>query len=184
MGAATVGETGPGPATAGPDAGAPATTPDLGRALARVMRAVSRAKDLARPDGGPADVASFPLLVALVEAGSMRASDLAQAVMSDRSTVSRQVAHLVDVGYVERRPDPADGRAYHLALTEAGARALDARRRARDDHLAHLTRDWSEDDRRTLARLLDRLAEELTPELRPGDARVAPRRPTHPQEGP
>jgi DNA-binding MarR family transcriptional regulator len=96
--------------------------------------------------------------------------------------VSRQVAHLVDLGYVERRPDPADRRAYHLALTEAGARALETRRRARDEHLAHLTRNWTDDDRRTLARLLDRLAGDLTQELRQGG--TAPRRPTHPQEGP
>jgi DNA-binding MarR family transcriptional regulator len=158
-------------------------TAELGRALTQVMRAVSRAKDLARSDGGHPETATFPLLVALVEAGSMRASDLAQAVLSDRSTVSRQVAHLVELGYVERRPDPADRRAYHLVLTEAGARALDAHCRARDEHLARLTRTWPEVDRRALARLLERLAGELTHELRQGDSRVAPRRPTHPQEG-
>jgi DNA-binding MarR family transcriptional regulator len=130
------------------------------------MRAVSRAEDLLQQEGGPPEVASFPLLVALVDAGTMRASDLADAVMSDRSTVSRQVAHLVDLGYVERRPDPADRRAFHLTLTKAGARALDVRLRARDQHLGRLTHDWTEEDRCGLARLVDRLARDLTCELR------------------
>jgi DNA-binding MarR family transcriptional regulator len=189
MDAAAVGGAGPGSGPVGSEvaqrtAHEPAV--DLGQALTRLMRAVSRAKDLVQSEGGRPEVATFPLLVALTDAGSMRSSDLAAAVMSDRSTVSRQVAHLVDLGYVERRPDPDDRRAFHLALTDAGTRALDQRRRARDDHLAHLTRDWPEDDRRTLARLVDRLAGELTHELRQRghDQRVTPRRPTHAQEGP
>jgi DNA-binding MarR family transcriptional regulator len=138
----------------------------LGQALTRLVRAVNRAGDLLQHEGDRADVASFPLLVALVEAGTMRASDLAAAVMSDRSTVSRQVAQLVAAGHVARGPDPTDRRAHRLAVTEAGARVLDARRRERDAHVARLTRDWSEEERATLARLVDRLSRDLMRELR------------------
>src|SRR4051812_22666906 len=105
----------------------------LGRALTRLTRAVARAKSLSQAEAGRMEYANFSLLVPLAEAGPMRSSALAEAVFSDPSTVSRQVAHLVDLGYIERRPDPDDGRACHLALTGSGVAALDAHRRARDD---------------------------------------------------
>jgi DNA-binding MarR family transcriptional regulator len=139
---------------------------ELGHALSRLMRAVSRAKGLANDQGGGRPVhASFPLLIALSEAGPMRSSSLAEAVFSDRSTVSRQVAHLLEIGYVDKLPDPADRRAYRLVLTESGAAALDAHRCARDNELARLTRAWSTADRQTLAALVDRLAAQLAEDL-------------------
>jgi DNA-binding MarR family transcriptional regulator len=159
---------------------------ELGRALARLTRAVARAKALSHADAGRAEYANFALLAALSEVGPMRSSVLADAVFSDPSTVSRQVAHLVDLGYVVRQPDPDDGRACHLAITGSGAEALDAHRRARDDYLARLTNSWSEGDRHTLAALVDRLAGEFTKDLQergPFNPRVATRRPTrHRQE--
>jgi DNA-binding MarR family transcriptional regulator len=148
-----------------PDESAGRDAQELGRALARLIRAVTRAKGLLHAPEGEVEHAAFPLLVTLSEAGPMRATELAHAVFSDRSTISRQVAHLVDVGYVERRPDQADRRASHLALTAAGARALDACRQVRDAQLAHLTRDWLPADRRALALLVDRLAGELIADL-------------------
>src|ERR1700709_2706144 len=55
--------------------------------------------------------AAFILLVPLVKDGPRRLSTLADAVHSDVSTVSRQVAQLVKLGLVVRQPDPSDGRA-------------------------------------------------------------------------
>ena len=43
----------------------------------------------------------------------------------DKGAVSRQVQHLTELGLIERTPDPADGRAALLAVTD------DARRRSR-----------------------------------------------------
>jgi len=173
---------GPDRPTAGGDTGAG----ELGRALTKLVRAVSRAKAVVQAETGRADYAAFSLLVALAENGAMRASALAETVLSDPSTVSRQVAHLVDLGYVERQPDPEDGRACHLALTAAGAAALEDNRRARDAYLAELTSQWPDQDRAALARLLDRLAGEFTRDLQergPFHVRVAPRRQTrHRQE--
>ena len=158
----------------------------LGRALTRLTRAVARAKSLSQAEAGRVEYANFALLVPLAEAGPMRSSALAEAVFSDPSTVSRQVAHLVDLGYLERGPDPDDGRACHLALTASGAAALDAHRRARDDYLARLTNSWSDSDRHALVVLVDRLAGEFTKDLQergPLHPRIAPRRPTrHRQE--
>ncbi|WP_158848161.1 MarR family winged helix-turn-helix transcriptional regulator [Saccharothrix deserti] len=94
------------------------------------------------------DKASFVLLANLSQLGPSRASALAEAVFSDPSTVSRQVATLVKDGLVERRADPEDGRASVLAVTEAGARLLRERRAQRNEALARLFTNsgWSAEE--------------------------------------
>lgn len=141
---------------------------ELGAAVSRVVRVASRAKMEAASRGERIDVATFRLLVALDEAGPMRANALAGAVFSDPSTVSRQIGALVAAGHVERHPDPADRRASLLRLTEAGSAALTAHRRIRDEHIARVTAAWPVADRRRIAELLDRLADDLSNHLQPG----------------
>ena len=55
------------------------------------------------------------LLVHLVKGGPQRSGALAEAVHSDPSTISRQVAHLVRLGLVERTADPEDREAREAA---------------------------------------------------------------------
>ncbi|MFL6138755.1 MAG: MarR family winged helix-turn-helix transcriptional regulator [Frankiaceae bacterium] len=136
----------------------------LASAMVRLFRAGVRAK--AHHAGtGRLDAAALPALVALSESGPSRASAVAEATLSDPSTVSRQIAHLVALGYIERRPDPEDRRAFLLAITPEGSAALAERRRARDEHLARVTSTWSERDRRRVAELVDRLATDVIDDL-------------------
>ena len=69
-------------------------------------------------------------LETLVEQGPMRLSGLAERLFLDKSTTSRVVATLVKKGYVEQRPDEADGRASALHPTASGRRLY---RRITDD---------------------------------------------------
>ncbi|MEU6149852.1 MarR family transcriptional regulator [Actinosynnema sp. NPDC047251] len=92
------------------------------------------------------DKASFVLLANLMHLGPARSSALAEAVFSDPSTVSRQVATLVKEGWVERRADPDDGRASVLAVTDAGRRLLEERRLMRNQSIARMLADWPEED--------------------------------------
>jgi DNA-binding MarR family transcriptional regulator len=137
----------------------------LGAAVSRLLRVVTRARAAVNDGADPMDVGTFPLLVALGDGGSMRSVDLASAVFSDPSTVSRQVAQLVGLGYVERSPDPTDRRAFSLALTDSGRAALERRQQTRDAHLAQITMSWSGSDRRRLAELVDRLATDLANDM-------------------
>lgn len=137
----------------------------LGAAISRLLRVASRAKMEAATRSDRVELTTFPLLVALAEAGPMRANALAGAVFSDPSTVSRQVASLVTAGYVERRSDPEDGRASLLALTTSGRATLGAHRRLRDQHIARITAAWPTEDRRQLAVLVDRLATDFAHHL-------------------
>src|SRR3954465_15771581 len=65
------------------------------------------------------DLPSFgwALLVPLERDGDQRCSALATKVGVDVSVASRQLAALERSGYVERHPDPQDGRASQLRLT-------------------------------------------------------------------
>lgn len=110
------------PVPAGADA-AWVTSDRIGHELIRLIRLIERGKVAkAREDG--VERAAYVLLARLVIEGPHRSNALAEAVHSDPSTVSRQIATLVRIGYVERRPDPADGRASLLILT-ARARAFE-----------------------------------------------------------
>ena len=83
------------------------------------------------------------LLRTVAELGPMRATALAASVHSDLSTVSRQTASLVAAGLLERRSDPADGRASVLALTPAGQAATAEHDRARADFYAQVLDGWT-----------------------------------------
>ena len=64
----------------------------------------------------------------------VRMSELNRHVLLSQPALSRLVDRLADRGFVERRPDPADGRSVLLSLTEAGraAQRQIGRQHARD----------------------------------------------------
>jgi len=101
------------------------------------------------------------LLVPLERDGDQRCSALAGHAGVDVSVASRQLAVLERLGYVERRPDPQDGRASLLRLTPAGAEAIEAARAVRSDWALAALADWDEEEARQLTGLLGRLVADL-----------------------
>src|ERR1700742_756817 len=81
------------------------------------------------------------LITRLAVEGPSRLSELAEKMQADPSTVSRQVANLVNDGYVERRADPADGRASLLVVTERGRQLYAEHLRLRNEHYQRLLAD-------------------------------------------
>lgn len=98
----------------------------------------------------------YVLLSVLVSDGPQRTTGLAEAVHSDISTVSRQVTALVKKGWIERTPDPADGRAWQLAATDAGRRVYERIRQRRNEHIAWMLDGWPHRDFDELIVLLER----------------------------
>jgi DNA-binding MarR family transcriptional regulator len=136
------------------------TADEIGSQLVRLVRLIERVQaqyQAEHPDA--VDRATYLLLVHLVKDGPRRAGTLAEAVHSDPSTVSRQVAHLVQLGLVERVADPADGRATLLVATDEGRRVFDENRRLRNRGIATLMTDWADDDRHDFVRLLTRFTD-------------------------
>ncbi len=69
-----------------------------------------------------------------------RLTDLAERAMMTKQTVGEVVSDLEKLGYVERVPDPDDGRAKIVRLTPKGRHAYRVGRRLIDE----LERDWAE----------------------------------------
>jgi DNA-binding MarR family transcriptional regulator len=103
------------------------------------------------------DPASYSLLLMVDDAGSLRGMDVADRTGLDKSTVSRQIATLVDLDLLERVPDPDDGRARRIQLSKQGHARLAEVRQQRRKHLHSEFVSWSTAELRDLARLLARL---------------------------
>lgn len=87
--------------------------------------------------------------------------ELAASLGVEPSTASRQVARLVDGGYVEREADPNDGRCARLRLTPTGAEVLERARLIRVAAVERVFADWDPADIDALARGLERLVSTL-----------------------
>ncbi len=111
--------------------------------------------------GDDVDRAAHVLISTLATYGPMRAGALAEAVGSDPSTVSRQIAGLVRDGFVERQADQQDGRASVLRATAAGEEIYREQRRLRAQHYARILSGWNAQDVAQLATLMDRFAADL-----------------------
>ncbi|MCP2278246.1 DNA-binding transcriptional regulator, MarR family [Nocardia amikacinitolerans] len=107
------------------------------------------------------DPAVFAVLFRLLCDGPMRSGALAEAVYSDASTVSRQVAQLVERELVRRTADPADGRATVLEVTERGREVAERIRRRRHDNLTRVMADWTPDNRALFADLLRQFVDDF-----------------------
>lgn len=89
------------------------------------------------------------------------AKELAVHAGLDPSTVSRAVAALVANGLVERRADPADGRASILVVTERGHAELAAARDWNERLLSRALADWSPEEVKVLTEALGRLTTDV-----------------------
>ena len=125
----------------------------------RLVRKIGANLTLQRHDG--IESAAYALLACAVVAGPQRLTNLAEAVHADPSTVSRQTAALVRHGLLERRADPADGRACMLVATPEGVRVFEDNRELRSRMLARTLRKWSMTDLAALTVLLDRFNTDL-----------------------
>lgn len=122
-----------------------------------LRRARASSGEMAREVHPELEPAAYGLLVRLDETGPQRATDLAGYFGVGKATMSRQLRALVELGLVTREPDPADGRASLVRLTEEGRarfrRVRDARRDRYRDKLAR----WDRHEVAELARLLHQL---------------------------
>lgn len=143
-------------------------------ALGRLIREFRRNVD----DRGlePSEVA---ILFDLKVAGPQRASAIAESVHLDLSTVSRTVSRLVEQQLLERGPDPDDGRAWLLSLTDTGFDFLRQALTRRAALLSEATREWDSADVEALTRLLARLGEDISQREMAAHADVIQQQPRH-----
>jgi DNA-binding MarR family transcriptional regulator len=116
---------------------------------------------LKRKAGDPDTSARAFLLGHVERLAPVRATDLADHVALDLSTISRHLRGLEDAGLLTRSPDPDDRRASLLSVTDEGRAFVEEAVRARTAMLAAATTDWPASDVSTLSELLTRLAHDL-----------------------
>ncbi|MBH1935517.1 MarR family transcriptional regulator [Streptomyces sp. AV19] len=108
------------------------------------------------------DRAAYLLLNRLDQEGPMGVKALAAGMGIDSSTVTRQVAPLVDTGLVKRTSHPEDGRAVVLQLSPRGKARLDEVRASRRQLMELCTEGWTEEERAMFCTLLTRFNSALS----------------------
>lgn len=112
---------------------------------------------------GDLRLAHSPVLQHVSDDGS-RLTEMAERAQLTKSTMNYLVNDLEAMGYVERVPDPADGRAKLVRPTEKGRRAVVEARNV----IAEIERDWADllgrEKLDELAALLAELHDRLWPD--------------------
>ncbi|WP_099039633.1 MarR family winged helix-turn-helix transcriptional regulator [Mycobacterium neglectum] len=136
----------------------------IGQLLVRLLREFR--DDLAAPRAGAGygDVreAHFQIF-GNIRMGGIRLTELAERAQLSLAAASELVNDLVDLGYLTRRPDPADGRAKLIDLTKRGQSLMaDA-----GDRVADIEGHWSkivgENKFGQMTATMQRLLDELDP---------------------
>jgi DNA-binding MarR family transcriptional regulator len=141
---------------------------EIEHALSQLLRGVVNIRfheRMAAVTGVTLDRAAYWVLGRIAKHGPgepLRLSELAHMMNLDPSTVSRHVRALETQGLARRETDPSDARAVILATTAAGREVLDRLLVARHQLLEKALAEWPDGDRQDIARLLVRLAEDLT----------------------
>ncbi|GGO33684.1 transcriptional regulator [Streptomyces lasiicapitis] len=122
-----------------------------------LRRARASSGEMARQVHPELEPAAYGLLAFLDESGPRRATDLAAFIGVGKATMSRQLRALEELGLVAREPDPADGRAWLVRLTEEGRERFRTVRVARRGRYVRQLSGWDRGEVAELARLLGKL---------------------------
>ena len=99
----------------------------------------------------------FGCLTVIATEGPLSQQRLSERIGLDRTTIVAIVDDLERAGYVERRRDPEDRRAYALEITRSGRTWRDQVGRALLEAEAEFLAPLTERERQTLVRLLQKL---------------------------
>jgi DNA-binding MarR family transcriptional regulator len=130
-------------------------------ALVRLTRAPRFAEVVRGRANVELDRGDYAALNRIAELKGARLSDVANHLGLDVSTVSRQVQHLEQRGFIERSPDPGDGRAIRLELSDAGDDITNRMRDAWRETVGEVVEAWSQADISRFGALIDRFVTDL-----------------------
>jgi DNA-binding MarR family transcriptional regulator len=119
----------------------------------RIRRVIAERARMLHPELSPV---AYSMLMALNDSGPQRASALVEIFSVDKGAVSRQVQALLELGLIERSPDPEDRRAMILAISEEGHRRLDSIALQRRNEVNERLVGWTDDDLSTFVGTLSR----------------------------
>lgn len=127
---------------------------ELGRLFARIRVGWREAAASVHPDLQPL---GYQVLTSIVNGTATTAGEIIDRLQTDKSTVSRQVRQLEELGLVDSIRDPDDRRARRLVATELAQERVEIARATYKERLGDRLRAWSADDLEHFADLLDAL---------------------------
>ena len=136
---------------------------DVARLFRRSFDARARNIGVTRPQ--------WQVLVLLKQHEGINQGGLADLLEVEPITLGRMIDRLQEAALVERRPDPADRRAWLLHLTDKATGLLEQLRPLADDMLEVALEGLSDAERKALILSLDRIRQNLVP--RPNPALVS-----------
>jgi DNA-binding MarR family transcriptional regulator len=104
--------------------------------------------------------AGYAVLRSIAESGELSLGELARECSMDPAAAGRQVKALEDDGFVVREPG-VDARVTVVRLTPRGRDIYDKIVDVRTQHMSEVLSAWPSTDRQALARLVDRLVDDL-----------------------
>lgn len=131
----------------------PGLSPSAVHASQDVRSVIGRLRRRIRAAAGAEGVSltQASVLARLTDNDGLTTSDLAEAEGMRHQSMAATVTALDDLGLVERRRDPGDGRRLLIALTPEGRRRAEEGRQARGEWLAaELQRKCTEEERQTV----------------------------------
>ena len=136
----------------------------VGQLLVRLLREFRTDLAAPRADAGFGDIRDPHMQIfGNVRSGGIRLTELADRAQLSLAATSELVNDLEEMGYLIRRPDPADGRAKLIDLTKRGRDAM----ATAGDRVADIERRWSKlvgaSDFAHMCRTMQRLLDELDP---------------------
>jgi DNA-binding MarR family transcriptional regulator len=143
-------------------------SPDETRRILEALSALTRrlARASGGPDEGPPMTSTQRLaLFETAAAGPLRLSDLADRMGITAPTASRAVDGLVELGLLERLPDPNDRRAVRIDVTKPGRARVREKMALAAAAIEPAVATLRAQDRVRLAALLEQLTEAIS---RPG----------------
>jgi DNA-binding MarR family transcriptional regulator len=136
----------------------------IGQLLVRLLREFRHDLAAPRAKAGYGDIRDPHLQIfGSVRIGGIRLTELADRAQLSLAATSELVNDLEEMGYLIRRPDPADGRAKLIDLTKRGRDAMSSA----GGRVADIERRWSKvvgaKDFAQMCRTMQRLLDELDP---------------------
>lgn len=103
------------------------------------------------------------VMKALAEHGAMPQGDLVDLLEITKGAVSQTVSQLEKKRFVERRKDPNDGRVQWVHPTNKSTRLKEELEHTMTGLFRDVFRNWTDDDAKRVAQLLDDLIERAKP---------------------
>ncbi len=138
---------------------------DVPTVAARLRLAVTRTSRRLRQEGavtGDLSPTGMATLATVERHGPLTPSELASAERVKRPTATRSLRCLLELGLIDRTPDPHDGRSALVSITAEGRERLRRMRGRKDAYLARRLRDLDAEEVAALDRaagILEQLLE-------------------------